>query len=402
MRVLYLSYDGMLDPLGQSQVLPYLEGLAGRGHAITLVSFEKQNRLQEHEEYERVRAWLERVGIHWQPLRYHKRWSVVATAYDIAVGVLAALRLTADHQPRLIHARSYVAGVIGLLVKRVRGGLFIFDMRGFWVDERVDGGLWHEGGALYRIAKRIERWLFQNADAVVSLTAAGAQVIQAFPFWRKQALVVIPTCVDLDRFTPSQRSMSRARGTPLVIGYLGSLGTWYLFDEMIALFKVAESVRPGSILHVLSPADRAWIAACLRDHGIPESAYRIEHVRREDVPSRLASFDVSLAFYRTGSSRLGTCPTKLGESLACGVPVLATSGIGDVDALLAETRVGTVVKQLNDAGYRAAWKCMESLFDEGDALRERCRQAAKRFSLADGIQKYNALYRNLSDAMALD
>ena len=46
-RVLYLSYDGALEPLGQSQVVPYLVGLAARGAAITLVSFEKpaENRI---------------------------------------------------------------------------------------------------------------------------------------------------------------------------------------------------------------------------------------------------------------------------------------------------------------------------------------------------------------------
>ena len=33
-RVLYISYDGMTDALGQSQVLPYLCGLAQRGVII--------------------------------------------------------------------------------------------------------------------------------------------------------------------------------------------------------------------------------------------------------------------------------------------------------------------------------------------------------------------------------
>jgi hypothetical protein len=34
-RVLYLSYGGMCDQLGASQVLPYLFGLADRGHVIS-------------------------------------------------------------------------------------------------------------------------------------------------------------------------------------------------------------------------------------------------------------------------------------------------------------------------------------------------------------------------------
>ena len=40
-RVLFISYNGMLDPLGQSQVLPYLRELAKRGVRFTLLSFER-------------------------------------------------------------------------------------------------------------------------------------------------------------------------------------------------------------------------------------------------------------------------------------------------------------------------------------------------------------------------
>ena len=40
-RILFISFDGLLEPLGQSQILPYLRGLATRGVAITVLSFEK-------------------------------------------------------------------------------------------------------------------------------------------------------------------------------------------------------------------------------------------------------------------------------------------------------------------------------------------------------------------------
>jgi len=39
-RVLYISYNGMLDPLGQSQVIPYLKELSRAGVSLTLLSFE--------------------------------------------------------------------------------------------------------------------------------------------------------------------------------------------------------------------------------------------------------------------------------------------------------------------------------------------------------------------------
>ena len=45
-KVLYISYDGMTDPLGQSQVLPYLLELCKAGYSFTILSFEKKQRFQ--------------------------------------------------------------------------------------------------------------------------------------------------------------------------------------------------------------------------------------------------------------------------------------------------------------------------------------------------------------------
>ena len=227
-RVLYISYDGALDPLGRSQVLPYLEGLAARGYAITLISFEKPDRLGAKNEVAAVRALTEGSGITWKPLRYHKRWSVAATAYDIAVGLLAALRETREPGPILIHARSYVAGLIGLLLKRLRGGTFIFDMRGFWVDERVDGGLWQKDSLLYPVGKRAERSLFREADAIVSLTESGSDVIRDLPYLRNKrpAITVIPACVTL---TPPASTTRSARSCTSMLPASKSTGALLLW-----------------------------------------------------------------------------------------------------------------------------------------------------------------------------
>ena len=104
----------------------------------------------DREDIARMRAMRDRVraaGITWAPLAYHKSPSGPATAYDIAVGTLVALWLTLRHRVQLVHARSYVPALIGLLIKRLTGAHLLFDMRGFWADERIDGGLWPESGS---------------------------------------------------------------------------------------------------------------------------------------------------------------------------------------------------------------------------------------------------------------
>ena len=60
----------MCDPLGRSQVLPYLMGLSTRGHRITLVSFEKPERTAE--ERAEVARLCKDAGIDWRPLPYRR------------------------------------------------------------------------------------------------------------------------------------------------------------------------------------------------------------------------------------------------------------------------------------------------------------------------------------------
>src|SRR6056297_173460 len=79
-KVLYISYDGMTDPLGQSQVLPYLKGLTGKGYRITLLSFEKPNR------YIQLRNTIEQEtnthNIDWQPIGYTSKPPVLSSMID--------------------------------------------------------------------------------------------------------------------------------------------------------------------------------------------------------------------------------------------------------------------------------------------------------------------------------
>ena len=217
--ILYISYDGMLEPLGQSQVLGYLEKLAG-GYDIHLVSFEKREDRADKAKVAAMKTRLKSAGISWTPLAYHKTPTAPATAYDIAVGTSVCLRIALRHRVKIVHARSYVPALMALAVKRVTGAKFLFDIRGFWADERVDGGLWPKDGRLYRTTKGLEKRFFKAADHVVTLTHASAREIAGFDYLKERCppVCVIPTCADLERFIPLRQDVSQ----PFTLGYVGS------------------------------------------------------------------------------------------------------------------------------------------------------------------------------------
>ena len=147
-RVLYVSYDGALEPLGQSQVVAYLERLSGAAQ-LTLLSFEKPADLADGGRVEAMRRRLDAAGIPWIVRRYRKRPPVVSTAIDVLAGCYAArqwARATRPGEPAIVHSRGYVPALIALFLKRRTGARFLFDMRGFWVDEKIESGHWSSDG----------------------------------------------------------------------------------------------------------------------------------------------------------------------------------------------------------------------------------------------------------------
>ncbi len=394
--VLYISYDGILEPLGQSQVLSYLERLAPE-RPIHLVSFEKagdwKSASSRAEITERIRA----AGIHWYPRRYHKRPSALATSYDIFVGLLTGWWLLVRHGIRIVHARSYVPAVMALILQKTTGARFVFDMRGFWAAERVDGGLWPSGSWLFRVATWFERRFLLNADIVVSLTEAGLAAMRGFPFLtgRFPSAVVIPTCTDLNRFRPRPEGQNVPADHPFVLGYVGSVSTWYLLDEMLAFFGAIRSQRPEARMLIVNRNEHEYIWRRIEASGLPSACFDVRSASHAEMAKEIQRMNAGIFFYRPSFSRLATAPTKMGEFLACGVPCVGNSGVGDVADVLARNSVGVVVHRHDPEAYRNAVSELMALCQSPET-RYRCVDAARRqFSLAEGALRYSEVYASL-------
>lgn len=392
--VLYLSYSGMLEPLGQSQVLAYQERLAA-GHAVHLVSFERPADWARQEEREQVAQRMQAAGIHWHPLRYHKRFSLLATLWDIAVGIVHGWRLVRRHGLGIVHARSYVPAVMALVIKHMASMKFLFDMRGFWVDERVDGGLWKRGGLLYRGGKWIERKLLRGADHVVSLTHAAVRVMRDFDYLqaRMPPMTVIPTCVDLKRFRPLPKPDAQASFT---LGYVGSVGTWYLFDAAVLAFRVLLETSPDARFLIVNKGAHPYIRERISAAGVPDHCLDLREASHARIPELMAKMDAGVFFIKPLFSKQASAPTKLAEFLGCGIPCLSNAGVGDMAQVLEQDRVGVAVAEMDEAGLRAGMRELLAMARD-PGIEARCVASAERhFSLEEGVRRYQQVYESLS------
>lgn len=396
-RVLYISYTGLLDPLGQSQVLQYVLGLA-REHRMTLLTFEKPAALKDAQRVAELAAQCRAAGVDWHYLRYHNKPNLPATLYDLACGIRKGVQLARQTGAEVVHCRSYIAGLMGLAVKRATGARYIFDMRGFWPDERVDGGIWKKTSLQYRAFKAVERRLFLSASHVVSLTQAGVREFRQFDYLQAQQppVTVIPTCTNLDLFALPAPSTTAKKG--LTLGYVGSVGSWYMFDDVARAVRLLMDTRPDARFLVINKGGHDAIRQYLEAAGVDLARVEIKAVPYDQVGQEVGRMDAGIFFIKAVWSKRASCPTRMGEFLACGKPCLANAGVGDVEEDLQQTGTGVAINEFSDATLRAALERLLQLTTE-EGIEARCRKAAEeRFSLPVGVNAYSAIYTRLGQA----
>lgn len=408
-RVLFISYNGMLDPLGQTQVLPYLRELAKRGVRFTLLSFERAKAftVEGVRQCEDLRRELSTQGIDWHWLRYHQRPSVPATIYDVLVGIRKARSLVKRNRIEMVHARGHIPATIALALKKSMGTKMIFDLRGLMAEEYVDAQHWREGNVPYRITKAAERRILASADAVVTLTERIWPIIKEWEGLRGRNVhhEVIPCCVDLSLFTFSEADRARRRaelglGDKFTIVYSGSLDGWYLTEQMADFFAAFVRQRrdghPGAHLVWLTNGSHQRVKELMASRNIAADRFSVLSVPARLVPSYLAAADAGLSFIKRCVSKLASSPTKNGEYLACGLPLVINAGIGDSDALVNEWQAGVLLEDFNEAEYARIGRLIEEMAARPDA-RQSARAVAERlFDLRTvGAARYASLYERV-------
>ena len=404
-RVLFISYNGMLEPLGQTQVLPYLRELAKRGLKFTLLSFEKDKAFST--EGKRHCAELKREllqqGIEWHWLRYHQRPSLPATVYDVLEGIRYASRLVQQNKIELVHARSYIPATIALALKRRFGTKMIFDVRGLMAEEYVDAKHWPKGGLRYRVTKATERQLFAATDAVVTLTGRIWPIIKEWEGLKGRDVPheVIPCCVDLSLFKFNEQERARVRselglGDRFTLVYSGSLDGWYLTEEMADFFANVVKKRSDAHLVWLTTGSRERVRQLMSARGISEDNFSVRAVAPKDMPSYLAAGDVGLSFIKRCFSKLASSPTKNGEYLACGLPIVINSGIGDSDDLVHQSEAGILIDDFSEQEFETDWPAIQQLVNDPN-IKAKARVTAERvFDLNTvGAERYARLYQAL-------
>lgn len=396
-RLLYITYMGLTEPLLYSQALTYLKGLSQKGNLVYLLSFEKKEFFTPYN-ISRVKQDLNSFKIKWFFLKYHKRPQFLAKPYDITKGIFYSSFIIIKYRIKIVHVRNTICALMGILPKILFKKKMIFDLRGLMAEEYVDAGLWKRDSFVYRVCSALERYFLKKADEIVVLTHKIRDILSDDYKFKK--ITVIPTCVDLNRFNFNHRHNydfkdSNSADNRFNLIYVGSIGTWYMFSAMIDFFQKLLQVEKNASFSILSQTEKRVI-----EQEIPPELRKYVNIASAlsmEVPGYLNLASVGIYFIKPCYSKLASCPTKLGEYLACGLPVIINGGIGDTGEIVQENNVGVIVERFDIEEYERKINKLKELLKEGNILRERCRKTAEKyFSLKDGIEKYQTIYSRIS------
>jgi glycosyltransferase involved in cell wall biosynthesis len=407
MAILYITYDGLLDPLGSSQILPYIKGISKHQDSVIVLSFEKPERMLRGQQS--MLSDIMHYGIHWMPLRFTKGFGLAGKLWDLSRMYFWSFYLAYKYSIRIVHARSHSPAQVGLFLKRVLKKKLIFDFRGLWVDERIDKGGWDLSNFFdrlqYKYFKRVEKKLLAQADQIVVLTNKVVSEVVRLGAKPSSKITVIPCCADFNHFLLSTNThKSKARtltGIPddaFVLGHLGSVGSMYMLDRFFHLYELVTNVRDDCHLLIITQ-DISALEGLMKRYLKPHlySRVHIKSASRDEVPTLLSAIDVMVSFILPSYARIAASPTKMAECFATGAPVIANPGVGDVASIINELDGGRVANPFSDIDLKKVVQELDEIcLKGGQHLRD---AAHSKLGLEIAEKCYQSVYGEITKTM---
>ena len=368
MKICYVTTDSLAEGVGQSQILPLLEGLRSKGHEVSIVSFEKHSS-------EDIKQALNQSGVLWVSLHFGRR--------GVLGGFGRIIRLVRSI-PRadVYHARSDIPALCLILAGKKP---FLWDVRSLWMEQKkIVGGETSSLKLIARIWKYVERFIAHRGNAINTLASALYPILEERAKTLPELRSVIPTCVDTKQFQLSLDVLPKKR-----ILLSGTLNNFYDISRTREFITFA--IAAGYQVRWCRPSESDNKSLQILGLEVRE----IKHSKMAEEISE-SSFGIAICKEDAGISLKGVMPTKVAEFLATGRPVVISQGMGDLDQLVKEHRVGVIAS--SGKSFQRVIQEIEVLLQD-PLTPQRCRDLAEQhFSMKEAIVKYENIYFKMLNA----
>ena len=400
MKVLFVTWDGPQVNYLESLFLPIFSRLAKDGFQFHVLQFtwgDSERRALSSQA-------CEQLGIGYQAVSVWRRPIAIGALLTALAGAWHIKKATQAHNIDLVMPRSTLPALATMLALRNAQCQMVFDADGLPLDERVDFSGQSPSSLAHRFLRDVEAQAVRRADRVLTRALKAVEILhnRAGAGTAVSKFHVVTNGRDAERFRPAdvtesikvRRDLGLALETPLLV-YAGSMGPQYCLEEMFTLFGMVRERRADAHFLVLTGSPEA-VQPALDKHPQLNGYVTTLTVPAQAVPQYLGCADLGLALRQPSFSMQAVAPIKLGEYLLCGLPVVATAGIGDTDAIPSDA--GMLLQRMDEAELQAAadW-FIDSVLPQREAFRAISRVAGvKGFSLEASAATYSQALQNLN------
>jgi glycosyltransferase involved in cell wall biosynthesis len=375
-----------MDPLGQSQVLPYIENLSKNGIKFCLISFEKK---QDEKKIKNLKKKLGKLGIGWHRLKYFKFYPL-GMVVNIFQCFLLSFYLVISKKINVIHARAYQPLFSVIFIKKIFKTKIIFDMRGFWPEELVDSKRIQEKSFYYKILKFLEKKSILHSDWIITLTPEAKKIIKQK--FKVKNVEWMPTCVDENRFKNLQPINFTDK---FVVVYSGSLWSFYNMQAMANFFVAIKQKIENSHFLILGNNETEKLNKLFSQKEINKKDYTILTVSPEQVSNYLSGCDIAVSFIYKTYSKKAAFPTKIAEYLMAGLPVVINSQTDFLKNLIVKNKIGVVVDNPDNCDFNKKIDELQVILQDKN-IKLICKKIAQGYLNKNiCIDKYMDIYKKL-------
>lgn len=399
MNILFVTWDGPQVSYLEGLFLPIFQALKSENIHFHILQFT----WGDTESIEARRLACQNAGCSYEVIKVIRKPVALGSLMSAIQGSKHIIRAIKQHNIDVVMPRSTLPALSSLLALRNRREALVFDADGLPLDERIDFTAQSSSGLVYRLLRDIEAQAVRRADIVLTrstkaidilLARAGAQTSSdKFHVVTNGRDTNVYTVGSTDYRAATRASLGLAENIPLLV-YAGSIGPQYCIDEMLKLFELILAKNSTARLLILTGSpDLVYQALQSRPELI--KLVIVKSVATKEVPTYLACADLGLAFRQSTFSMQGVAPIKLGEYLLCGLPVVATKGIGDTHVISSE--IGYLVEDMSGIELQEVsdWFIADVL-PARTQIRAQCRYVgAEYFSLEACAQSYHRALANV-------
>jgi glycosyltransferase involved in cell wall biosynthesis len=315
------------------------------------------------------------LGTHYQTFPISRKpVASVGSFISLFLGAPKIKKYIQHHQIDVVMPRStFPAFMVNKLMKNGKDSFkefkgkdirVIFDADGLPIEERVDFAGLKRNSFMYRFLKRIETKMLLNADHVITRSQKAIDIHLGVVKGSRTRFSVVKNGRDIHLFNFQEDLRNEYRKKlgltfEFLFVYAGSLGPQYCWEEMLQIFRNYRAGKSQQAKFLVLTGDLAFAESKI-PADLKEFIF-LKKVNSEEVPAYLNAADLGFALRQPKFSMQGVAPIKLGEYLLCGLPVIASKGIGDSAEILENFEHTFLVDHQGEFPYEAIQKFLESL-----------------------------------------